>query len=154
MNGMAVLDFLTSIDELLRQFIQESRDNNERIITKLADFTEAILGMELPEEPEIPVNHVPFYSEGLLSVDGLLTLLVKDDAEQGLGAVGRSGYIINDGVGSIWVTIDDGRVGKSNEIRIDNGEWFAIAREDGIWVDKLTIRTNVAGTKYRCLFSR
>ena len=154
MNGMDILDSLTSIDELLRQFIQESRDNTEKIITKLADFTEAISGIELPEEPEIPVNHVPFYSEGSLSVDGLLTLLVKDDAEQGLGAVGRSGYIINDGAGSIWVTIDDGRVGKSKEIRFDNGEWCAVAREDGIWVDKLTLRTDVAGTEYRCLFSR
>ena len=151
---MAVLDFLTSIDELLRQLIQESHDNTERIITKLAGLTEAILGMELPEEPEIPVNHVPFYSEGSLVIATPLNLLVKDDAEQGLGAVGRSGYIINDGAGSIWVTIDDGRVGKSKEIRFDSGEWMAVAREDGIWVDKLTLRTDVAGTKYRCLFSR
>ena len=150
---MAVLDFLTSIDELLRQLIQESRDNNERIITKLAGLTEAILGMELPEEPEIPVNHVPFYSEGSLAAEPL-TLLIKSDAEQGLGGVGRSGYVINDGAGSIYVAIDDGRTGKSKEIRIDNGEWFGVSREDEVWVDKLTLRTTVVGTKYRCLFSR
>lgn len=150
---MDILDSLTSIDDLLRQFIQESRDNTERIVTKLAEFTEAISGMELPEEPEIPVNYVPFYSEDLLTLEPRI-LLVKDDAEQGLGAVGRSGYVINDGAGSIYVTIDDGRVGKSKEVRLDNGEWLDIAREDAIWVDKLTIRTNVVGTSYRCLFSR
>ena len=148
------LDAFTSIDNLLKQLIQESQYYNTRLIDKLAEYTEAITGITLPEEPDIPVNYVPFYSEGSLDVDTPVTLLVKDDDEQGLGAPGRSGYIINDGAGSIYITIDDGRVGKSKEIRVDNGEWLNIAREDEIWVDKLTLRTTVDDTEYRCLFSR
>lgn len=142
-----ILDVFTKIDDLLRQLIQESRDNNKKLI-------EAITGMELPPAPDIPINYVPFYSEGSLVVATPVTLLVSADPEQGLDAPGRSGYIINDGAGSIYVIIDDGRVGKSKEIRIDNGEWLNVAREDEIWVDKLTMRTTIDGTKYRCLFSR
>ena len=148
-----ILDAFTSIDNILRQLIQESREHNERLINKLAEYTEAITGIEFPEEPDIPVNYVPFYSEGSLTLEPI-TLLVSADPEQGLGAPGRSGYIINDGAGSIYVIIDDGRVGKSKEIRVDNGEWLSVAREDEIYVDKLTLRTTVAGTKFRCLFSR
>ena len=106
------------------------------------------------EEPDIPVNYVPFFSEGSLKVSTPITLLVTADDEQGLGAPGRSGYIINDGAGSIYIIIDDGRVGKSKEIRVANGEWLNIAREDEIYVDKLTIRTDLDDTTYRCLFSR
>ena len=142
-----LLDVFTSIDDLLKILIHESRDNNKKLI-------EAITGMELPPSPDIAVNYVPFYSDGSLSVATPITLLVTADDEQGLGSPGRSGYVINDGAGSIYVIIDDGRVGKSKEIRIENGEWFSVAREDEIWVDKLTLRTTVDGTNYRCLFSR
>lgn len=136
-----VLDTLTSVDELLIQNgVQLKR------LVELASFG-------IPEEPEIPVNYVPYYSEGSLTAVPL-TLLIKSDPEQGLGGVGRSGYVINDGVGDIYVAIDDGRTGKSKEIRIDNGEWFSVGREDEVWVDKVTLRTTVVGTSYRCLFSR
>jgi hypothetical protein len=136
-----ILDTLTSIDELL---ILNTTALNRLI--ELASFG-------IPEEPEIPVNYVPFYSEGSLAAVPI-TLLIKSDPEQGLGGVGRSGYVINDGAGSIHVAIDDGRTGKSKEIRIDNGEWFSVGREDEVWVDKVTLTTTVVGTKYRCLFSR
>lgn len=151
---MDILDWLTQIDDLLRQLVEESRSHNKRLIDKLAEYTEAITGITLPEEPDIPVNYVPFYSEGSLNIDTPITLLITADAEQGLGSPGKSGYVVNSGTGSIYIIIDDGRVGKSKEIRIDNGEWFNIAREDEIWVDKLTLRTTADDTKYRCLFSR
>ena len=136
-----ILDTLTSIDELLIQ--------NNTLLNRLVELA----SFGIPEEPEIPVNYVPFYSEGSLTAVPL-TLLIKSDPEQGLGGVGRSGYVINDGAGSIYVTIDDGRTGKSKEILIYNGEWISINREDEIWVDKVTLRTTVVGTKYRCSFSR
>jgi hypothetical protein len=144
-----ILDFLTKIDELLVTLIESTVASNNKLdrLIELSSFG-------VPEEPDIPVNYVPFYSEGSLSADVSLTLLIKSDPEQGLGGVGRSGYVINDGAGSIYITIDDGRTGKSKEIRIDGGEWFAVSREDEIWVDKVTLLTAVAGTMYRCLFSR
>jgi hypothetical protein len=144
-----LLDILTRIDELLVELIGSTVASNNKLdrLIELASFG-------VPEEPDIPVNYVPFYSEGSLLADTPVTLLIKSDPEQGLGGVGRSGWVINDGAGSIYVAIDDGRTGKSKEIRIENGEWFSVAREDEIWVDKVTLITAVAGTKYRCLFSR
>lgn len=139
-----LLDLFTSIDDLLRQLIQESRDQTQALV-------DAIAGVTPPPPAD---NYLPFYSEGSLTVGTPITLLVKDDPEQGLGGVGRSGYIINDGVGSIYVLIYDGRVGVSAEVRIDHGEWLNIDRGDEIWVDKVTLRTNIDDTSYRCLFSR
>lgn len=147
---MELIDALTSMDELLKVTIEQ----NKTIIELLSDIANKPISQS-EADPSITVKHVPFYSEAAIaSITTPVVLDVKTDNEQGLGDVGRSGYIINDGVGVIYATIDDGKTGKSKEIRIDAGTWYSIAREDDIWVSKVILRTTVAGTNYRCSFSR
>ncbi|GAH74513.1 unnamed protein product [marine sediment metagenome] len=90
---------------------------------------------------------------GAKVVDDTDTVLdVKDDGEQGLGAVGRSGFIINDAGNPLIVVIDDGG-GKSKEITVNVGETFEFERADNIWVAKVTLSCAAATVDYRALFS-
>lgn len=141
-----LLDYFTKLDELLRQLIEDYRTGNLALIA-------AVKGEE--PEPPIPVRHVPFFVEDTVTFGTpteSVTLLVKDDTEQGLGAVGRSGVVYNDGGGSLYVVIDDGK-GKSKEIRIAANEQVAIDKDDGVWIDKVTLSCTAGAVNYRCLFS-
>jgi len=151
-----ILDYFTRVDDILRKFNEDYRAGNARLISKLNELIGAVTGIE--PVPDIPYKHVPFFVDGAIAGGGVETLLIKDDPEQGLGGVGRSGYFINDSADDIHIIIDDGK-GKSEKIRIDGGERLVIDRSDNIWIDKLTIdATDVAAARpqvtYRCSFSR
>lgn len=138
-----LFDYITKIDELLRELIEVYKTGNLAIIA-------AIKGEE--PEPPTPVRHVPFFVEDTVVAGTPAELLVKDDTEQGLGAVGRSGTIYNDGGGSLYIIIDDGK-GKSKEIRIAINEQVSIDKDDGVWIDKVTLSCTTGSVDYRCLFS-
>ncbi len=141
-----LLDYFTRVDDILRQFKEEYIKGNQELI--------ATIKGEEPGEPEppVPVRHVPFFVEDTVVTGTPVTLLVKDDPEQGLGAVGKAGIIYNDGGGSLYVLIDDGK-GKSKEIRIPVDTYFGIDKSDGVWVDKVTLSCTAGSVDYRCLFS-
>lgn len=144
------LDRFTQIDELLRKL----QVDTSLIINRLDRLITAITKEEvLAEPPAVPFRHLPFYSEGTATTTTPLVLLVNADGEQGLGDVGRTGYIVNEGAGTIYATIDDGK-GKSKQIRIDAGETLSIDRADDIWIDKLTLQASGGNANYRCSFSR
>jgi len=143
-----LFDYFTRVDDILRKFNEDYVSGNARLI-------DAILAGEEPVPPDEENKHIPFFIEDTIDGGTVETLLIKDDPEQGLGEVGRSGYFSNDSDDYIHLIIDSGR-GKSNKIRVDAGERLIIDKSDNIWVDKLTIdaleaRAQVA---YRCSFSR
>ncbi len=138
-----LLDYFTRIDDILRQIKQEYINGNRELIA-------AIKGEE--PEPPIPVRHVPFFVEDTVTTGTPVTLLIKDNPEQGLGAVGKAGAIYNDGGGSLYALIDDGK-GKSKEIRIAVNEQLSIEKDDGVWVDKVTLSCTAGTVDYRCVFS-
>ncbi len=139
-----LLDYITQLDELLRELIKINKEGNQKIV-------DAVKGLE----PEVYLRHVPFFKEDTVvfgTTTEKVTLLVKDDPEQGLGSVGRAGIIYNDGGGSLYVLIDDGK-GKSKNIRIPANTFFGIDKSDGIWIDKITLSCTAGTVSYRCLFS-
>lgn len=143
-----VLDYFTRVDDILREFKEEYVKGNAQLI-------DAILAGEEPTPPDSENKHIPFFIEDTIDSGAVETLLIKDDPEQGLGEVGRSGYFINDSDEYVHLIIDSGR-GKSNKIRVDGGERLVIDKSDNIWVDKLTIESLEARAQvaYRCSFSR
>lgn len=145
------LDTLTSIDDLLRQLIQNSRDYNETLINKLAEYTEAITGITVPDEPS---RHLPFVDEVTLNTAQPTELLISADAEQGLEAPAQSGYIINDGGGEVWCSIYDGITAYSKEHHMYSGEYIGFRRGDDVFIDKLKLRTDTDGTVVRVILSR
>lgn len=139
-----LLDYFTQRDELIRELIELVREGNQKIV-------DAIKGLE----PEVFLRHVPFFKEDIVvygTSTAEVTLLIKDDPEQGLGAVARSGIIYNDGGGSLYVLIDDGK-GKSKNIRIPVNTFWGFSKSDGIWVEKITLSCTAGTVSYRCLFS-
>jgi len=145
-----LLDYFTHIDDILREFKDNYISKSNRIISRLDGIYEALTGIE--PEPDVPRRHVPFYSEGTVVADTDTVLYVKDDSEQGLGAVGKSGFIINDAGNPLIVVIDDGD-GKSKEITVNVGETLGFDRADNVWVDKATLSCAAATVDYRALFS-
>ena len=144
-----LFDYFTRVDDILRKFNEDYLSGNAKLVDKITDLIEAITGVE--PEPDIPRRHIPFYAEG--NATGTSTvLLVKADPEQGLGVVGRSGYVQNDSTTeALYIIIDDGS-GKSKEITIALSETFVIARDDDVWVDRLILRSRGGAVPYRCLF--
>jgi hypothetical protein len=147
------LDRFTRLDETLRQLQQDLAGSNATIINKLNNLITAITQQAPAEVPIVPTRHLPFYSEGTVTTTESTVLLVNADGIQGLGDVGRSGYLVNEGLGTIYATFDDGK-GKSKQIRIDAGETLSIDRADDIWIDKLTLLASGGNANYRCSFSR
>jgi len=146
-----LLDYFTRIDDVLRAFKDSYISNSDRIISRLDGIYEALVGAE--PEPGIPLRHLPFYSEDTVILGTPIVLLINADSQQGLGAVGRSGYITNEGAGTLYIIIDDGE-GKSKEIRIDAGETLGFDRADDVWFDKVTLRASGGNVDYRCSFAR
>lgn len=145
-----ILDYFTHVDDILIKFNEDYLSGNSRLIGKIDAMIEALTGIE--PEPELPLRHVPFYSEGTVTAGTDTVLDVKDDSEQGLGAVGRSGFIMNDAGSTLIVTIDDGS-GKSKEISVYVGEPLVFARADNVWIAKATLSCKAATVDYRALFS-
>lgn len=145
-----LLDYVTRIDDILIKSNEDYLSGNARLISKMDAVIEALTGIE--PEPDVPLRHVPFYSEDTVTAGTDTVLDVKDDIEQGLGAVGRSGFIMNDAGSTLIVVIDDGS-GKSKEISVKVGEPLVFARADNVWIAKATLSCKAATVDYRALFS-
>ena len=146
-----LLDYFTHIDNILEAFKDSYISKSDIIINRLGIIQEALTGIE--PEPDISYRHTPFYDEGTVTAGTDVVLLIKDDPEQGLGDVGKSGFIINDSGSTLIVIIDDG-TGKSKEISAYVGETLEFERADNIWFDKVTLSCATGTSDYRCLFSR
>ena len=145
---MGFLDYFTSIDELLKEVIQ----NQLSVGAKLDALITALTG-ELPET-EIPGSYLPFVDEVTLKTAQPTELLISADADQGLGVPAKSGNIINDGAGEVWFSIHDGITGYSNEFHLYDGEYAGFAHEDRVLIDKLMLRTDTDDTVVRVLLTR
>lgn len=98
-------------------------------------------------------RHVPYYNTHTLAVAGdTHTEYVQDDTEQGLGVVGRSGWINNFGPGDLDVEINDGEY--TQTIRILAGTGIEIEHEDSTGVKKAMFTAVAAGTDYEICIAR
>jgi len=99
-------------------------------------------------------RHVPYYSRRTLTNAGdSHTEHIMMDPEKGLGVVGRSGWIINEGPGDLTVEIYDGKYW-SDPILIDAGTGMEIEHMDDIWIKEMKLTAVTAGTTYKLSISR
>jgi len=138
------LDRLTSIDDILRNILS--------ILTDILDVLPEIQE-EISPPGEFPIRHLPYVAEGTLGANETVELLIRTDNEQGLGVPGRTGYIRNDGAGSLTFKIYDGISGSSLPQTLNNGEYINFLREDNIYFDRV-ILSSTAGCSYRAAFTR
>lgn len=99
-------------------------------------------------------RHVPYYSKKqLVNAGDSKTEYIQMDPAKGLGVVGKSGWIVNDGPGDLTVIIHDG-VYISDPVDIYAGEGFGIEHADNIWVKEITMTSVTLGTTYRLYLTR
>lgn len=98
--------------------------------------------IKLKVEDNKRIRHVPYHARRTLTANApVKEELIKDDSSIGLGTVGRSGYIINEGPGVIELRLYDGR-DWTDWIAIKAGTGIDINYEDNIWIEKLKIKTD------------
>ena len=99
-------------------------------------------------------SKLPFISEGTLAANAEVFLDVKDDPVHGLRAPSGTGYVINDGLGTITVQSTDDNDGMSEESTVDPGEQLIYEKEDDIEICEVHITADATGASYRARFAR
>ena len=97
---------------------------------------------------------LPFIAEGTLAADADVTLYVKDDDAQGLRKPGGSGYIKNDGAGSITVQCIDDHGNESASSTVKANEQLIFESDDDVEVSEAYIVADASGASYRARFAR
>ena len=100
------------------------------------------------------LSKLPFIKEGTLAANEELTLYVKDDPVHGLKEPGGTGYIQNDGDGSITVQCSDDEDGLSDLSTINAGEQLVFEKDDDINIKEINLTADAAGADYRARFAR
>ena len=97
---------------------------------------------------------LPFIAEGTLAANEEVTLYVKDDPVHGLQEPGGTGYIINNGPGSITVQCIDNEDGLSDLSTINADEQLLFEKDDDVDVKEIHLIADADGADYRARFAR
>ena len=81
-------------------------------------------------------------------------LQVKDDPVHGLQSPGGTGFIINDGPGSVMVQNADDHDGLSDESTVKKDEQLLFEKEDDVEICIVHITADTLGASYRSRFAR
>ena len=97
---------------------------------------------------------LPFIAEGTLVANEEVTLYVKDDNVQGLREPGGTGYVQNDGAGSITVQSTDNEDNLSDLSTVLADEQLVFDKDDDIEIKEIHIIADADGAAYRTRFAR
>jgi hypothetical protein len=100
------------------------------------------------------LSKLPFIQEGTLAANEETELNVKDDPVYGLMEPGGTGYIQNDGPGSITIQTTDNYDGLSKESTIKINEQLVFEESDDIEICVVRIIADASGASYRTRFAR
>jgi len=99
-------------------------------------------------------RHLEFVDEGTLAANGEVYLAVQDDENWGLKAPADSGYVTNDGPGSITVRNSDDGEHYTPDRTVKSGETATWENDDDVWTHTLHITADASGASYRSCFAR
>lgn len=97
---------------------------------------------------------LPFIKEGTLAANESVTVYVKDDPVHGLQTPGGTGYIMNDGPGSITVQSSDNSDGLSALSTVKLDEQLLFEKGDDVEICTIHIIADASGASYRLRFAR
>lgn len=99
-------------------------------------------------------SKLPFIEEGTLAANEEVTIYVKDDPIYGLQTPGCTGYVMNDGPGSITVQNSDDSDGVSDASTVKSGEQLCFDKDDDVEICTVHIVAGATGAAYRTRFAR
>jgi len=102
----------------------------------------------------INLPNLPFISEETLDPSELVVLYVKDNNVFGLGTSGGTGYIQNDGAGTITVQVEDENGKASEASTVNANEQLIFEKDDEVDIAIIYIQADAIGASYRARFAR
>ena len=99
-------------------------------------------------------RHLEFVDEGTLAASEERYLYVKDNETWGLQVPADSGYLKNDGPGTIIVRNSDDGVHYTPVITVKRGEQAVWEHDDDVWNHTVHIVADASGAEYRSRFAR
>lgn len=102
----------------------------------------------------LDLSKLPFIKEGTLAANEEVTLYVKDDPVHGLKEPGGTGYVKNDGAGSITVQCMDNEDRLSDVSTVYADEQLVFEKDDDIDIKVIHLTADADGADYRARFAR
>ena len=102
---------------------------------------------------EIPVK-LSYVNEATIVPSGKIYLYVKDDPAYGLKAPADSGYIVNDGPGTLTVRNSDNGERYTKNMTVNIGETLVWEHEDDELIHTVFLEADGFGVNYRSRFAR
>lgn len=99
-------------------------------------------------------RHLEFVDEGTLAASAEVYLYIQDDREWGLKVPADSGYLINDGPGTLTVRNSDDGKHYSRAKTVKSGETAVWENDDDVWNHTVHIVVDSSGAEYRSCFAR
>jgi len=99
-------------------------------------------------------SHLSYVKEGTIDDDETVYLYVKDDEQYGLREPADSGYLVNDGPGTLTVRSSDDGERYTAPMTVYSGEMLVWELDDDEYVDRVYFTCDTDGTKYRARFAR
>ena len=99
-------------------------------------------------------SHLSYVSEGTIDDGETIYLYVKDDEKYGLREPADSGYLINDGPGTLSVQSSDNGERYTRTMTVYSGEMLMWEIDDDEYIDRVKITCDTDNTKYRARFAR
>ena len=99
-------------------------------------------------------RHLSFIDEDTLSANEEKYLYVKNDDVWGLKVPGDSGYIINDGPGTLSIRNSDDGEHYTKVSTVKSGETLIFENDDDEWIHTVHIVADSVGASYRSRFAR
>jgi len=99
-------------------------------------------------------RHLEFVDESTLAANADKHLYIQDDEMWGLEVPADSGYLINDGPGTLTVRNSDDGEHYSKARTVKSGETVTWENDDDIWNHTVHVVADSVGASYRSCFAR
>jgi len=104
--------------------------------------------------PEQFKRHRSYVNEGTLDPNKDVYLYIQDDPDHGLEEPAGSGYVINDGPGTLGIKTSDDGGGYTRQITVNIGEMVEWECGDDELIHTVYLIADSYGASYRCRFVR
>ena len=99
-------------------------------------------------------RHLPFVDEGTMLASEEKYIYVADEEVYGLEVPADSGYLINDGPGTLEVRISDDGEHYTKVQTVQSGDAATWENDDDTWVHTVHVVADSIGAAYRSAFAR
>lgn len=99
-------------------------------------------------------RHLEFVQEGTLTPSDEVFIDIQDDKDWGLKVPADSGYVSNDGPGTLFIRNSDDGEHYTRVKTVFAGDQIEWENDDDVWNHTVHIKADAVGASYRSSFAR